>query len=68
MYSIFELATPLAPGSFLLLASLGNLTKASQTWCYVVSIISDVVSFFFYNNTVVFIRVCYTGAELNKMV
>ncbi|KAG0597929.1 hypothetical protein M758_12G031100 [Ceratodon purpureus] len=26
--SIFELATPLAPGSFLLLASLGNLTKA----------------------------------------
>lgn len=43
--SIFELATPLAPGSFLLLASLGNLTKASQTWCYVVSITSDVVSF-----------------------
>jgi hypothetical protein len=30
--SIFELATPLAPGTFLLLASLGNLTKASQTW------------------------------------
>lgn len=26
--SIFELATPLAPGSFLLLASLGNFTKA----------------------------------------
>lgn len=26
--SVFELATPLAPGSFLLLASLGNLTKA----------------------------------------
>jgi hypothetical protein len=32
--SIFELATPLAPGAFLLLASLGNLTKASQTWCF----------------------------------
>ncbi|KAH8945225.1 hypothetical protein BDL97_12G029800 [Sphagnum fallax] len=27
--SIFELATPLAPGAFLLLASLGNLTKAT---------------------------------------
>lgn len=26
--SLFELATPLAPGSFLLLASLGNVTKA----------------------------------------